>query len=207
MEFTGRYAIAAAPETVWAALNDTAILQTCIPGCEHLDRVDPHRFDAIATLRIGPVKATFRAVVEQSELDPPHRCVLTGEGRGGVAGFARGRAEVLLVPEGNATVLSYTAGATVGGKLAQLGQRLVDGAAKQIADDFFARFAAQLAIMPPSSAEVAPPAPSESEFAAPELQNPDSAVGIGREGLAPEIWVIGLVAVIVILLVLFGVAL
>ncbi|HEX4081238.1 MAG TPA: carbon monoxide dehydrogenase subunit G [Rhizomicrobium sp.] len=207
MEFTGRYVIPAAPENVWAALNDPATLQACIPGCEHLARVDAQRFDAIASLRVGPVKATFRAVVEQSELDPPHRCVLTGEGRGGVAGFARGKAEVVLVPEGKATVLSYRAGATVGGKLAQLGQRLIDGAARQIADDFFARFAAQLAITPAISVEAASLAlpKTGSEPAAPQV--PDSAGEIRREGLAPEIWVIGLVAVIVILLVLFGVAL
>jgi carbon monoxide dehydrogenase subunit G len=207
MEFTGRYVIAAPPENVWAALNDPAILRACIPGCEHLARVEPQRFDATASLRIGPVKATFRAVVEQSEIDPPHRCVLTGEGRGGVAGFARGRAEVLLVPEGKATMLSYTAGATVGGKLAQLGQRLIDGAARQIADDFFARFAAQLAVVPDRSVEAALLTPPGTGSEAPAPQIPDSASDIRREGLAPEIWVIGLIAVIVILLVLFGVAL
>src|SRR5215469_4433252 len=116
MEFAGRYLIPAPPETVWAALNDPTILQACIPGCESLTRVDGHRFDAVAALRIGPVKATFRAAIEQSELDPPRRCLLKGEGQGGVAGFARGEAEVLLAPETGGTVLSYTARATIGGK-------------------------------------------------------------------------------------------
>jgi len=204
MEFTGRYVIPAAPENVWAALNDIVILQACIPGCEHLAKVDPQRFDAIASLRIGPVKAKFRALVQQSELDPPRRCVLTGEGHGGVAGFARGRAEVLLVAQGTGTSLSYTAGAAVGGKLAQLGQRLIDGAAKQIADDFFTRFVAQMAVAPARSVESAP---AETRPEGGGLSVPDSSSDMAREGLAPEIWVIGLVAVIVILLVLFGVAL
>lgn len=202
MEFTGRYLIPAPPEAVWAALNDAEILKACIPGCEHLARVDAHRFDAIAALRIGPMKAMFKAAVEQSELDPPRRCVLKGEGRGGVAGFARGEAEVVLAPDADATVLSYVASAKVGGKLAQLGQRLIDGAAKQIADDFFARFAAHVAI-PPAAPEATLPPPRQSPDA-PIVETQD---GPRREGLAPEIWVVGLIAVIVILLILFGVAL
>src|ERR1700688_3286406 len=142
MEFTGRYIIPATPDQVWTALNDPAVLQLCIPGCESLARDGDHRFVATATLRIGPVKATFKGAIEQSELDPPRRCVLKGEGLGGVAGFARGAAEVVLDREAGSTVLSYAARATIGGKLAQVGQRLIDGAAKQIADDFFARCAA-----------------------------------------------------------------
>jgi hypothetical protein len=184
-------------------LNDPAILMACIPGCQSLTRTDDHRFNAVATLRIGPVKANFKAVIHQSELDPPRRCVLKGEGQGGVAGFARGEAEVTLTQESASTSLAYVARANIGGKLAQVGQRLIDSAAKQIADDFFARFAAQiaatavvhgdeevLAVVPPPFVEELPP--------------PQSA---RREGLAPEIWVIGLIGVIVILLVLFGVAL
>jgi len=202
MEFTGRYAISAAPETVWAALNDTTILKACIPGCERLERVGAHRFDAVATLRIGPVKATFRAAIEQSELDPPRRCVLRGEGQGGVAGFARGEAEVTLEHVADTTVLSYAAKATIGGKLAQIGQRLVDGAAKQIADDFFGRFAAQLAVLP-IGIEPGRPLPEPP----PAAETPVATANDGREGLAPEIWVIGLIAVVAILLVLFGVAL
>lgn len=203
MEFVGRYLIPAAPEFVWAALNDPDVLKACVPGCERLARVDAHRFDAVASVRIGPVKATFKANIEQSDLDPPRRCVLKGEGRGGVAGFARGEAEVLLSPEADGTLLSYTAKATLGGKLAQIGQRLIDGAARQIADDFFARFAAQVASILPQ------PAPEETVAAHETVTAPEPAVmpAERREGLAPEIWVIGLIAVIVILLVLFGVAL
>src|SRR5215469_14294461 len=109
MEFTGHYQIAAPPQEVWDALNDPAVLKACVPGCQSLTRTEDHSFDAVATLRIGPVKATFKAIIRQSELDPPRRCILKGEGQGGVAGFARGEAEVMLAQDGDATVLSYVA--------------------------------------------------------------------------------------------------
>jgi uncharacterized protein len=202
MEFTGRYVVPAQPEPVWDALNDPAILKACIPGCQTLTKSEDHQFDALATLRIGPVKANFKAIIRQTELDPPRRCVLKGEGQGGVAGFARGEAEVTLAPEGDATALSYVARANIGGKLAQVGQRLIDSAAKQIADDFFARFAAQLSTVPPvAEPEIVAPAPPSL------METTATPQAVSREGVAPEIWVIGLVGVIVILLVLFGVAL
>ncbi|HWY16841.1 MAG TPA: carbon monoxide dehydrogenase subunit G [Rhizomicrobium sp.] len=206
MEFTGRYVIPATPDQVWTALNDPAVLQLCIPGCENLARDGDHHFVATATLRIGPVKATFKGAIEQSELDPPRRCVLKGEGLGGVAGFARGAAEVVLEQEAGSTVLSYAARATIGGKLAQVGQRLIDGAAKQIADDFFARFSAAVA----TQSQLASPV-EEALLKTPPSQPLDESPIIAdkpvREGLAPEIWVIGLMAIVVILLVLFGMAL
>src|SRR6202012_545121 len=99
-------------------------------------------FQATATLKIGPVKATFKGNVALENLEPPRRATLKGEGQGGVAGFAKGEAEIVLTPEGDGTLLAYTAKANIGGKLAQIGQRLIDGAARQIADDFFARFSA-----------------------------------------------------------------
>ncbi|HWE05752.1 MAG TPA: carbon monoxide dehydrogenase subunit G [Rhizomicrobium sp.] len=206
MEFTGRYVIPATPDQVWAALNDPAVLQLCIPGCESLARDGDHHFVATATLRIGPVKATFKGAIEQSELDPPRRCVLKGEGLGGVAGFARGAAEVVLDREAGSTVLSYAARATIGGKLAQVGQRLIDGAAKQIADDFFARFSAAVA----TQFRSAPPVEEallDIPLSQPLDEPPIIADKPDREGLAPEIWVIGLIAIVVILLVLFGMAL
>jgi carbon monoxide dehydrogenase subunit G len=218
MEFTGRYLIPASPEAVWAAINDAEILKACIPGCEQMEKTDATHFAALATLKIGPVKATFKGRVELSEMDAPKRCVLKGEGQGGVAGFARGDAEVVLTPEDGGTTLSYTAKASVGGKLAQIGQRLIDGAAKQIADNFFSRFAAILAAAPidansairgtaasdlPSPIAVPPMAGS-----APSIDKTSAgAARLLREGVAPEIWVVGLIAVIVILLVLFGLVL
>jgi hypothetical protein len=198
MEFTGSYAIPAPPETVWAALNDPATLKSCIPGCESLARDGEHRFLATATLRIGPVKATFKSVIEQSELEPPRRCVLRGEGQGGVAGFARGAAEVVLGRNGEATVLTYTAQATIGGKLAQIGQRLIDSAARQVADEFFARFSAEV-----SAPDTMTPAPERPVGEMPD-QPPLIQDRTSREGLAPEIWVIGLIAIVIILLALFG---
>ena len=202
MEFVGRYQIAAPPQQVWSALNDPEVLKACVPGCQSLTRTEECRFDAVATLRIGPVKASFKAIIRQSELDPPRRCVLKGEGQGGVAGFARGEAEVTLAQEGDATVLSYVARASIGGKLAQVGQRLIDSAAKQIADDFFGRFAAQISAPAPAvpdNVEVVAPPPLVEDERAPQPG--------AREGLGPEIWVAGLMGVIVILLLLFRVAL
>lgn len=206
MEFTGRYVIPASPDRVWVALNDPAILQLCIPGCDSLARDGDHHFTATATLRIGPVKATFMGAIEQTELDPPRRCVLKGEGLGGVAGFARGTAEVVLDLDAGSTVLSYAARATIGGKLAQVGQRLIDGAAKQIADDFFSRFSAEVAaqsrLASPNEESLPETRPSQA-LTEPALIGGSQA----REGLAPEIWVIGLMAIVVILLILFGMAL
>lgn len=200
MDFTGRYVIPVPPEVVWAAINDPDILKACIPGCQEMAKTDPAHFEAAVTLKIGPVKATFRGKVALEDLDPPRRCVLKGEGQGGAAGFARGEAEVVLAPENDATVLSYTAKATVGGKLAQIGQRLIDGAARQIADAFFAKFVAAvsggMAAVPASAPET-----FQSETTAAPAPNGE------REGVAPEIWIVGLIGVIVILLVLFGVAL
>ncbi len=201
MEFAGRYVIPASPAEVWAALNDPQVLKACIQGCERMDKTDPTHFEAAVTLKIGPVKATFKGKVALDEMDPPHRCVLRGEGAGGVAGFAKGEAEIVLSPEDGGTALAYKAKASIGGKLAQIGQRLIDGAAKQIADDFFARFVnlvgtAKGAILPQERGTIG----VEAEQTAAEED-------ARREGLAPEIWVVGLIAVIVILLILFGVAL
>jgi carbon monoxide dehydrogenase subunit G len=204
MQFTGRYLIAAPPEAVWAALNDPAVLKTCIPGCEALDKTDPNTFSGAAKVKIGPVSATFRGKVELTDLDPPQRCVLKGEGQGGVAGFVKGEAEVLLSPDAESTVLTYTAKATVGGKLAQVGQRLIDGAARQIADEFFARFSSEVTTM---QAAPGPEEPGMALATPPQVPQDGSPTLPVREGVAPEIWVVGLIAIIVILLVLFGLVL
>jgi carbon monoxide dehydrogenase subunit G len=198
MEFKGRYLIPASPEKVWNSLNDPQILRQCVPGCERMDKTDDTHFSAAAVLKIGPVKATFNANITLDNLDPPRRCTLKGEGQGGVAGFARGEAEVVLTPEGDGTVLSYTAQAQIGGKLAQIGQRLIDGAAKQVADDFFVRFSAAVVNAPDAVVEAPPP---QQEPVLPRADAPIEK----REGLAPEIWVTGLIALIAALLLLFGV--
>ena len=209
MDFSGRYSIPASPEVVWNGLNDPVVLKACIPGCEQIEKTSPTDFVATATLKIGPVRATFKGKVSLSELDPPSRCVLSGEGQGGMAGFAKGNAEVRLERTESGTILTYTARATVGGKLAQIGQRLIDGAAKQIADDFFGRFVSQV------SASAISAAPTPADAAVEEQAATAQAEAIGdasvektrRDGVAPQIWVIGLIGVVVILLLLFGVAL
>jgi carbon monoxide dehydrogenase subunit G len=142
MAMSGEYQLAATPEAVWAKLNDPAVLKACIPGCDSLEVVGENEFLAVATNKIGPVKATFKGRVKLTDLDPPHGYKISGQGEGGVAGFAKGGASVKLAPKDGGTVLSYEVEAQIGGKLAQLGQRLVNGAAKKLADDFFVRFAA-----------------------------------------------------------------
>jgi carbon monoxide dehydrogenase subunit G len=203
MDFTGRYVIPAPPETVWDAIQNPDILKACIPGCESLEKTADNAFEARATLKIGPVKATFKGKVTLDEMEPPRRCVLRGEGQGGVAGFAKGEAEVLLTPEDGQTVLTYAAKASIGGKLAQIGQRLIDGAAKQIADDFFSRFVD--AISPPVVAAAAEDGPGHAATEVPATTK--SVPPPPPQSHAREVWVIGLIAVIVILLVLFGMVL
>ncbi len=137
MTMNGEVQLAATPETVWEKLNDPATLKACIPGCEQLDKLSDTEMQAVATVKIGPVKAKFKGKVTLSDLDPPHGYKISGQGDGGVAGFAKGGATVKLTPKDGGTLLSYDVDAQIGGKLAQLGQRLVNGAAKKVADDFF----------------------------------------------------------------------
>jgi len=149
MTMSGEVQLAASREDVWAKLNSAEVLKSCIPGCEQLDKLSDTEFQAVATTKIGPVKAKFKGKVHLSDLDPPNGYKISGEGEGGVAGFAKGAAVVTLAPKNGGTLLTYNVEAQIGGKLAQLGQRLVAGAAKKIADDFFAKFAAAVNPPPP----------------------------------------------------------
>ena len=142
MTMSGTVQLPAPRETVWAKLNDTEVLKSCIPGCEQLDKNSDTEFQAIASVKVGPVKARWKGKVRLSDLDPPNGYKISGEGEGGVAGFAKGGATVALAEKDGGTLLSYNVEAQIGGKLAQLGQRLINGAAKKTADDFFVRFAA-----------------------------------------------------------------
>jgi len=126
---------------VWAKLNDPAVLKSCIPGCEQLDMLSQSEFQATATVKVGPVKARWKGKVKLSDFDPPNSYRISGEGEGGVAGFAKGNAKVSLADKDGGTALTYDVEAQIGGKLAQLGQRLINSAAKKTADDFFVRFA------------------------------------------------------------------
>src|SRR6201996_5298312 len=145
MTMTGEIQLAAPRETVWAKLNDPDVLKACIPGCEELEKTDDQGFVAVAKMKVGPVSARFRGKVTLSDLDPPNGYKISGEGEGGVAGFAKGGATVGLSDKDGGTLLTYNVEAQIGGKLAQLGQRLIAGAAKKMADDFFAKFAAAVA--------------------------------------------------------------
>ena len=159
MELTSTRIVDAPVEKVWAALNDPAVLKEAVPGCETLERVTDNEWRAVVAAKVGPVSARFTGKMLLADLDPPNGYTLKFEGQGGAAGFASGEAKVTLAPaEPGKTALSYTAKAQVGGKLAQIGSRLIDGAAAKMADDFFARFAQRLAPVEvvPEAADSAP---------------------------------------------------
>src|SRR5881397_3038315 len=145
MTMNGQVQLAASRDVVWAKLNDPEVLKSCIPGSEQFDRVADSEFQAVATVKVGPVKARWKGKVRLSDLDPPNSYRISGEGEGGVAGFAKGGASVSLADKEGVTLLSYNVEAQIGGKLAQLGQRLINSAAKKMADDFFANFARAVA--------------------------------------------------------------
>ena len=140
MEMTGEQLIPLPQEATWKALNDPAVLKDCIPGCESIDKAEDDAYDVVLTARVGPVSARFKGRMKVSDADPPRAYKLSFEGQGGVAGFAKGEADVALTPEEGNTRLKYAARATVGGKLAQVGARLIDGVAKQLAGKFFEAF-------------------------------------------------------------------
>jgi carbon monoxide dehydrogenase subunit G len=144
MDMTGERRIPASRQTVWNALNDPEVLKACIPGCESLEKLSDNEMKATAAVKIGPISARFTGKVQLLDLDPPNSYRIDGEGQGGVAGFAKGGAVVRLTDDGEGTLLGYEVKAQVGGKIAQLGARLIDATAKQMADAFFNRFAAEL---------------------------------------------------------------
>jgi carbon monoxide dehydrogenase subunit G len=137
----GEERIAAPIATVWAALNDPSVLRAAVPGCEALDMVDSDRMTATVVLKIGPIKASFAGEVKLSNINAPTSYTITGEGKGGIAGFAKGGADVTLAEAGpNETILTYKASADVGGKIAQLGSRLIVSTSKKLAGQFFSTF-------------------------------------------------------------------
>lgn len=160
MDMTGEQRIAASREIVWAALNDPEVLKQCIPGCQSLEKVGDNEMKATATIAVGPVKAKFAGAVLLSDIDPPNSYVIRGEGSGGVAGFAKGQAHVTLSDVEGGTLLAYTVKADVGGKLAQLGSRLIDATARKMAGEFFTAFGD--AVAPPGEGDAAD-APASAE--------------------------------------------
>jgi uncharacterized protein len=171
MDMTGERRIPAPREKVWEALNDPEVLKASIPGCESLEKISPTEMAAVSAVKIGPIAARFNGRVELSDIDPPNAYRISGEGQGGVAGFAKGGANVRLRDDAGSTLLTYAVQAQVGGKIAQLGARLIDASAKQMADQFFDRFTTHLSLgtadapVAPLAAEAAPatsaPAPAE----------------------------------------------
>lgn len=155
MEIKGEYRIPATREKVFAALNDPAVLQACIPGCESLEKVSDTELKAKVRMRIGPVSAAFSGKVTLSDIDPPNGYRISGEGQGGAAGFAKGGAVVALTEDAGQTVLNYNVDAQVGGKIAQVGARLIDGTARKLADEFFGKFAAMVGGPAPEAAAAA----------------------------------------------------
>lgn len=144
MDLAGSQTIAADRQTVWAALNDPDVLKACIPGCQSLEKTEDGGFSAVVKQKIGPVSATFSGHVTLDNLNPPDSYTIRGEGKGGAAGFAKGHADVTLAEAEGGTALGYHVDASVGGKLAQLGGRVVDGVARRLADQFFTNFKAHV---------------------------------------------------------------
>ena len=167
MEMTNTRLVPAPVDAVWRALNDPAALKACIPGCESLERTGEDEWQATLAARVGPVSAKFSGRMRMTDSTPPTGYTLKFEGQGGAAGFANGEARVTLAPAPqDQTTLTYVAKAQVGGKLAQIGSRLIDGAAAKLADEFFEKFGAQFAPVPSGGALSAPvPQPGASTFA------------------------------------------
>jgi hypothetical protein len=152
MEMTGEQLIPVPQQKVWEGLNDPEVLKACIPGCETIERVSDTEYRVVMTAAVGPVKAKFNGKLLLAELNPPNSYTLSFEGSGGAAGFGKGGAQVALAPDGTGTKLSYKATAQVGGKLAQVGSRLIDGVSRKMADEFFQRFNTRLTGPAPAAA-------------------------------------------------------
>ena len=207
MEMTGEQRIAASREAVWQALNDPDVLRQSIPGAETVDKVSDTEFAATVTAKVGPVKAKFKGNVMLSDIDPPNGYTISGQGQGGAAGFGKGEAKVSLAEDGGETVLSYAVTASVGGKLAQIGSRLIDGVAKKMADDFFTSFNEIVAAgAAPAVAEAAAGEAAPEDVTAAAIEAADKAVEEVRQarGANPWVWVGGLVLVVVLVLIYFS---
>ena len=190
MDMTGEYRIAAPRLKVWEALNNPDVLKAAIPGCETIEKLSDTEMTARVAAKVGPVSAKFTGKVTLSDIDPPNGYRISGEGSGGAAGFAKGGATVRLADDGDGTLLSYKVDAQIGGKLAQIGSRLIDGVARKMADDFFARFSAAVA-----------PAPAAVEAPAAAVAAPAVAAG---PRLPTWAWIAGLVVIIAIILFIFA---
>ena len=199
MDMTGERRIAAPRQAVWNALNDTATLKASIPGCESLEKTADNQMKATAAVKLGPISARFNGAVTLSDIDAPNSYTITGEGQGGVAGFAKGGAKVFLTDDAGATLLKYEVNAQVGGKLAQLGARLIDATAKQMAEQFFTKFSDAVQKRVPS--EVAPaPVAAAPPVAPPSAISPLALIPREPFGLPIAGWIGIAVFVVVVVL-------
>lgn len=213
MKLTDTREIAAPPALVWSAILDPEVLKECIPGCQSMTGSIAEGYEATVKQKVGPVSATFTGVVTLSDIVEGKSVKISGEGKGGVAGFAKGGADVKLTPDGDGTLLAYKVNAQVGGKLAQIGGRLIDATAKQMADQFFAAFAANVGGPPPAATVAAPDAADdkgETAVVADVIRDPEVTaeaveerleVAAGRGVLGgPYMW--GLLALIVVIVLI-----
>lgn len=206
MDMTGERRIPASREAVWTALNDPAVLKACIPGCESLEKVSDTDLAGIVAMKVGPISARFSGRVQLSDLDPPNSYRIMGEGAGGAAGFAKGGAQVRLTEDGAITVLDYQVEAQVGGKIAQLGARLVDATAKSMADTFFTRFVAEVAGPPAEPAAAEGASVAAAALVAPAQPEPLSLMSlVPKEPMGyPRVAWVGAGVFILIFVLVFG---
>ena len=233
MKMNGEFRVPTDRETVWRALNDPEVLKECLPGCQEIEKTSETEMSATLVIKVGPVKATFKGGVTFSDIDPPNGYTLSGQGQGGTAGFASGEAKVRLVEENGGTVLQYECDAKVGGKLAQIGSRLIDSTAKKLAKQFFDSLAEKLGggEEPEAAAEAdretaaaAPAEPAPSPDPAPASPEPEPAASSAdapaedapaadagpplppatqRKGLPTAAWAAAVVVVAVVLILVF----
>lgn len=194
MELTGERLILAPRERVWQALNDPEVLKDCIAGCETLERSGDDAFAAVVAVRVGPVSARFKGSLRMTDIVPPERYTLHFDGQGGVAGFGKGSADVVLAEEGAQTRLRYAARAQVGGKMAQVGSRLIDATAGKMTEEFFSAFEARLRPVEPAPAPPLAAGPAAGAAAA----APPSAARV-----SPWVWAAGVLLVLVLAVLLF----
>lgn len=204
MKMSGEYVIPADRQAVWDALNDPQALKDSIPGCESVDRVGDNEFESVVAAKVGPVRARFKGKIQLQNLDPPNGYTISGEGSGGAAGFAKGSANVNLSDAEGGTKLAYDVDATVGGKLAQIGQRLIDGTARKMADEFFANFAARFEeteTMPDKDQDSIDSKPIQEAADAIQAETAETIFGLPRSLV---IWGAGIIVVLFLLYAVLG---
>jgi carbon monoxide dehydrogenase subunit G len=197
MDMQGSRKLAVNRQQAWEALNDPEVLKLCVPGCESIEATGDQAYALVSTVKVGPVAAKFKSTINLTDIQAPESYTLNFNGNGGAAGFGKGSAKVALTPEGEGCELAYTVNATVGGKIAQVGQRLIDGVAKAMAESFFKRFDEEMQRRHPAPAG-APAAGAAASAVSADSTGPGGSAGLGpaMRGVSPWIWVVVTVLVI-----------